>query len=343
MARGTKVFVGLSGGVDSAVSAALLKEQGHDVTGVFITIALPGYPCTAGVDRLDAMRVAAHLRIPFREIDLSAEYRQKVFEHSVREFEQGRTPNPDALCNREIKFGLFFDYAMREGADYIATGHYARMQDGQLYAGVDTEKDQSYFLALVPECALQKTLFPIGQLHKHEVRARAARYNLPNAARKDSQGLCFLGPVSIHEMLDRELAPQPGAVVDRDGRTVGTHSGAAHYTLGQRHGFVVQSPVPLYVVAKDSEANTITVSPEKFPQGAESTVLALEDANWIGAIADGTYTARYRYRQEGILAHKEGNAVVLKEPHYAPVGQVLVLYQHERCMGGGVIAKATIQ
>jgi tRNA-uridine 2-sulfurtransferase len=220
--KNIKVFVGLSGGVDSATSAALLRRDGYDVTGVFIKIAIDGYPCTAGVDRLDAMRVAAHLKIPFIEIDLSKEYQQRVFEVSIQEFEKGRTPNPDVLCNREIKFGLFYEWARANGADMIATGHYAQVRQKQvetsilqplvsveLHTSVDKEKDQTYFLWAVPQEVLARTLFPIGHLTKSEVRKLAESFNLPNANRKDSQGLCFLGPISVSDMLQKELVPKP--------------------------------------------------------------------------------------------------------------------------------------
>src|SRR3990167_9029517 len=222
-----RVFVGLSGGVDSAVSAALLQKDGYEVTGVFIRIALEGYPCTAGEDKLDAMRVAAHLRIPFLSVDLSEEYIKRVFEFSIAEFDRGRTPNPDALCNREIKFGLFFDWCMERGADFVATGHYAKIVQAKpvqknslveaeptrglfsgqvlLEAGADKEKDQSYFLWAVPEEKLRRTLFPVGGLQKAEVRALATTFGLPNAERPDSQGLCFLGEIGLEQMLEREL------------------------------------------------------------------------------------------------------------------------------------------
>ena len=243
-----KVFVGLSGGVDSAVSAALLVRAGYDVTGVFIRIVLPGYPCPAVTDRQDAMRVAAHLKIPFRDIDLSKQYEERVFKHTLEEYARGRTPNPDVLCNREIKFGLFFEYAMREGATYVATGHYARtkQEDGHtlLYTGNDTAKDQSYFLWMVPETQLAKTLFPVGALQKSQVRALALKFGLPNATRKDSQGLCFLGAIAMDTMLTRELHPLPGDVVSEDGHVIGCHNGALLYTLGQRHGFIVQHRSP---------------------------------------------------------------------------------------------------
>jgi tRNA-uridine 2-sulfurtransferase len=341
--RSPKVFVGLSGGVDSAVSAALLQSQGYAVTGVFIRITIDGYPCTAGEDKLDAMRVAAHLKIPFREIDLSEAYTKRVFEISVREFEKGRTPNPDILCNREIKFGLFYDYCMAEGADFVATGHYAQIKNGELHKGADPEKDQSYFLWAVPQEKLRRTVFPVGGYTKKNVRALAERFGLPNATRKDSQGLCFLGPISISEMLQRELALTPGVVLNEQGAPVGTHEGAAAYTLGQRHGYSLSAHAPdtrpHFVVGKDSAANTITVSTERFPKGTHSTEIQLSEVNWIGKGADGEVLARYRYRQQLISAtlRREDATVILHEPHFAPEGQSLVLYQGTRCLGGGVI------
>lgn len=335
--------MGLSGGVDSAVSAALLVKAGYDVTGVFIRIALEGYPCTAAEDKLDAMRVAAHLKIPFRAIDLSDEYGKRVFSVAIDEFNEGRTPNPDVLCNREIKFGLFFEWCMHEGADLVATGHYAQIKDGLLYAGADPNKDQSYFLALVPHAALQKTLFPIGHLQKTAVRALAQKLGLPNADRPDSQGLCFLGPVSIQDMLRRELSLVPGEVLNEAGDVVGVHEGVQAYTLGQRHGFELTAKTPstpaLYVVDKDPEFNTITVSPNKFPAQAAAVRLTLRETNWIGTVTNGPCMARYRYRQQRIPATLDvaTNTVVLAEPHYVPVGQSLVLYDGDRCLGGGSV------
>ena len=346
--RKTKAFVGLSGGVDSAVSAALLKKEGFDVTGVFIRISLEGYLCTAGEDRIDAMRAAAHLRIPFQEIDLSDAYKRTVFDLSIREFEAGRTPNPDALCNREIKFGLFFDHCIEQGADLVATSHYAQTKDELLYAGADQDKDQSYFLWAVPQEKLRRTVFPVGGYKKQKVRALAERFGLPNAARKDSQGLCFLGPISMDDMLHRELALAPGAVLDLRGKIIGAHEGAAAYTLGQRHGFALSANSPdarpHFVVAKDVAANTITVSAERYPQGVTTTELELAQCNWIGEAEDGEAMVRYRYRQQLIPATlrrtAQGASVVLKEPHFAPEGQSLVLYRKERCLGGGVILSA---
>ncbi len=344
--RCMKVFVGLSGGVDSAVSAALLQEAGHEVTGVFIRIAIPGYPCSAGEDKIDAQRVAAHLRIPFIEIDLSKEYEQDVFKNSINEFKKGHTPNPDTLCNQKIKFGAFYKFAKENGADSVATGHYARAVDGKLFAGLDENKDQSYFLWMVPEPVLRETLFPVGNLHKTEVRELAKKFGLPNASRKDSQGLCFLGDISIEDMLNRELTLAEGDVLDASGEFIGKHKGAATYTLGQRHGFELfeQTGVPQYVIGKDISKNTITVSKSPFPKGVMKTKIKLAETNWIGDLDTGAYQARFRYRQKLIDAELllTDQTVILHEPHYVPVGQSLVLYQRERCLGGGIIESATL-
>jgi tRNA-specific 2-thiouridylase len=345
-----KVFVGISGGVDSAVSAALLQKDGFDVTGVFIKIQIPGYPCPTAQDRIEAMRVAAHLRIPFIEIDLSREYQEAVFKIALKEFGAGHTPNPDALCNREIKFGAFFDFARARGADFVATGHYAKTKEGKLFVSADKNKDQSYFLWAVPETHLRHTMFPVGGLEKPQVRALAEKFGLPNARRHDSQGLCFLGDIGIDDMLSRELTHAPGNVLNEQGELIGSHTGVRFYTEGERHGFTLfaQSPdAPAqYVIRKDIAANTITVSPNKYPSNARSTEIILEQANWISEVESGTCEARYRYRQTLTPATltKEGEkvTVVLQEPHYVPLGQSLVLYRNDRCLGGGVISDAKI-
>lgn len=359
------MFVGLSGGVDSAVSAALLKKEGYDVTGVFIKIAIEGYPCPAAEDRRSAMRVAAHLDIPFLEIDLSEEYEKEVFRISLNEFSRGRTPNPDTLCNREIKFGKFFDFAMSRGADYIATGHYARVtsakpasqrssdfledsarpfaQQVSLLVGIDSEKDQSYFLWAVPETQLRRTLFPVGTLQKPQVRALAKKFGLPNATRPDSQGLCFLGDISISDMLVQELETDAGNVLAEDGTIIGRHRGAMLYTPGQRHGFELLAHIPhtspYFVISKDVEHNTIVVSTSRFPAHAKKTVITLTDTNWIGTVESGSCMARFRYRQTLIPAEctitPEKTTVTLLQPHYVPLGQSVVLYCGERCVGGG--------
>jgi tRNA-specific 2-thiouridylase len=349
--KGKRAIVGLSGGVDSAVSAALLQKEGYDVVGVFIRIALPGYPCSAGNDKVDAMRVAAHLKIPFYEIDLSFHYKDFVFAETMKEYAKGRTPNPDALCNREIKFGYFYQFAMDEGADVVATGHYAQVREKgtetHLYAGKDPQKDQSYFLWAVPETALSSVRFPVGGLEKTQVRVLAKKFALPNAERKDSQGLCFLGDLSIDEMLHTELKPTPGEVLNEKGEAIGTHDGAVLYTLGQRHGFTLtqknSSSVPHYVIAKDKEFNTVTVSADKFPKHGSLTSITLTEENWIGAFFPGKAKARFRYRQELIEAEiLSTNEVRLLTPHYVPEGQSLVMYRNEQCLGGGIVEKSTL-
>ena len=358
--KNRKVFVGLSGGVDSAVSAALLKHEGYDVTGVFITIALPGYPCPAAEDRVEAMRVAAHLDIPFLEVNLSKEYEQEVFRPSVEEWQRGRTPNPDTLCNEKIKFGIFFDWCVEKGADFVATGHYAQIKEPKgdtfqhkrchLLTGVDREKDQTYFLWAVPEKKLQKTLFPVGGMQKSKVRALAKKFGLPVALRKDSQGLCFLGPISLEEMIEHEVPQTRGDVLSESGEVIGTHKGVAHYTLGQRHGFELGARDPgmpaHFVVAKDVTANTITVSTSHVPRGKTRTKVVLSAANWIGAVEDGACEARFRYRQKLIPAELKLSGalaeVELLEPYFVPEGQSLVLYRGDRCLGGGVVESATL-
>ena len=230
----------------------------------------------------------------------------------------------------------------------VATGHYAQTKNGELYMGADPAKDQSYFLWAVPQEVLARVLFPIGHLHKSQVRALAKKLGLPVASRPDSQGLCFLGPISVGDMLKKELSPTPGTVVNEAGEPIGTHEGALLYTMGQRHGFVLSNlgpkALPHYVIGKDLSANTITVSENKFPANASATKLTLTDANWIGAAEDGPCMARYRYRQELIRAELDtkSNTVVLQEPHYAPPGQSLVVYKQSQCLGGGVIQESTV-
>lgn len=352
-----RVFVGLSGGVDSGVSAALLKDKGYEVTGVFIKIQIPGYPCTAKEDRIEAMRVAAHLRIPFIEIDLSKEYEAEVFRPSVEEFKKGRTPNPDTLCNEKIKFGVFYEFVRNKGADFVATGHYAQIKNGLLYQGVDPAKDQSYFLWAAGQKVLAHTLFPVGGMQKSEVRALAEKFGLPNSKRKDSQGLCFLGDISIGDMLRRETNPIEGKVLGEQGETIGTHGGASLYTLGQRHGFELfaktSSTQAHFVIVKNVEANTITVSTTRFPKGKTKTHIILKETNWIGEVKESSCEAQYRYHGERIVADLQrtvlkGNSegpslVMLKTPHYVPQGQSLVLYSGERCLGGGVVESVTLE
>ncbi len=338
-----KVFVGLSGGVDSAVSAALLQREGYDVTGVFIKIWQPEFTeCTWREDRLDAMRVAAYLKIPFREIDLSDQYNDEVVKDMIAAYQSGVTPNPDVMCNEKIKFGHFLRFALESGADYVATGHYARVvsNDGvfSLLRGIDPDKDQSYFLYRLGQRELSHTIFPVGGLKKTEVRALAAEYGLPVSSKHDSQGLCFVGNVTIPEFLARYIALEKGAVLDAAGSEIGTHDGAALFTIGQRHGFhtVLPSKVPLYVVGIDVENNSITVS----PQASIATVASvqLHGLHWIGAVQDHV-SVQTRYRERPVSARIEHETVFFDEPHIATPGQSVVLYVDEVCVGGGIAGR----
>jgi tRNA-specific 2-thiouridylase len=340
--RGKKVFVGLSGGVDSAVTASLLKEAGAQVTGVFIKGWYPeGMPCTWAEDRRDAMRVAAHLRIPFRTLDASDEYKKGVIDYLLREYKAGRTPNPDVMCNREVKFGAFYEYAMKEGADMIATGHYARMEDRKLLRGVDEAKDQSYFLWAVPKEALEKTLFPLGRLKKDETRKLAKKLKLPNAEKRDSQGICFLGSVSVEDFLRAEFGSAEGRAVDETGKPVGTHDGVLLHTLGERVSLKDASPGPWYVVKKDISANVMTVSHAKTKQTGTAE-LSLSGTNFLAELREGEeLTAQYRYhgpRVMGMVAN-DRSRFLLASPLPEPVaeGQSLVLYRGDECVGGGII------
>lgn len=343
-----KVFVGLSGGVDSAVSAALLKEQGYDVTGVFIKVWQPDFlPCTWRDERRDAMRVAIALDIPFLFFDFEEEYKKGVVDKMLAEYKTGRTPNPDVLCNKEVKFGAFWKKAQELGADYIATGHYARIEDGKLKEGKDKEKDQSYFLWTLAPRDLSHTLFPVGNLEKREVRELAKKFSLPVSEKKDSQGICFIGDVSMEEFLSHYIKTKPGRVLDVNGETIGTHNGAVFYTIGERHGFEVTKKKPedgaFYVVSKSMGANTITVSnkePEIILHSPSKVVI--KDASWITEPEGPVISGRIRYRGEKIPAtlFLEGKklGVQFERPvRGLSLGQSIVFYDEETCLGGGVM------
>lgn len=336
-----KIFVGLSGGVDSAVSAALLKEQGHDVIGAFIKIWRPEFiECPWQKERLDAMRVCAHLGIPFKEIDLSEEYKKAVIDDLVENYARGVTPNPDVLCNRHIKFGAFKTWALSEGAEIMATGHYAQTDGVHLMRGKDANKDQSYFLWQLTPQDLKQTLFPVGGYAKPEVRKLAERFDLPVAKKHDSQGLCFVGDVSMDEFLARYLPLGRGKVLDQSGEVIGEHDGSALYTLGKRHGFRVAKHsterAPLYVVHVDTERNTITVAPSIEP--ALVREVRLREVNWILEPSGQTLTAQARYRETPIPCRVQGEHVIFEKPHLAPRGQSLAVYAGESLIGGGIIA-----
>jgi tRNA-specific 2-thiouridylase len=339
-----KVFVGLSGGVDSAVSAALLKKEGYDVTGVFIKIWQPQFiECTWEKDRLDAMRVAVSLGVPFREIDLSDAYLRNVVEEMTTGYASGYTPNPDVSCNERIKFGAYADWAFQNGAEYVATGHYARVEntngEHQLLRGTDPEKDQSYFLYRIPRPHLRKVLFPVGGYLKSEVRALARDLALPVAAKHDSQGLCFVGDVDMRTFLRRFIPIEAGDVLDVSGTHIGRHEGAALYTVGQRHGFALDGErggSPHYVTAIDIRANTITVSPRK--EDAMRTLCSLRDAHWLIDAPPLQAAAQARYREAPASVRLENAMVHFDTPHVLSPGQDIVFYDGERCLGGGKIA-----
>jgi tRNA-specific 2-thiouridylase len=358
--KNRKVFVGLSGGVDSAVSAALLKEQGYDVTGVFIKAwTPPGYKCSWREDRRSAMRAAAVLDIPFITLDLEKEYKEKVADYMIGEYRAGRTPNPDVMCNKEIKFGSFYNWAIAQGAQAVATGHYARASASpvqgevdaerrvRLYEGTDKNKDQSYFLWTLTSEQLKHILFPIGHLEKSEVRKLATKFGLPQATRKDSQGLCFLGQVDMKEFLKDYIEEKPGDILNERGEVIGHHPGALFFTLGERHGFTVTEKTPddrpMYIVAKDIENNTITVSQEVAKRKAQVEKYQIENVNWInGEVPTKQIECRYRYRQEKIDCKMEINKdgkieVQFKTPQLISPGQSIVFYNSETCLGGAVV------
>lgn len=344
---GKRIFVGLSGGVDSAVTAALLQKAGASVVGVFIKGWYPpGMPCTWAEDRRDAMRVAAALGIPFVTLDAEKEYKQGVIDYLLREYAAGRTPNPDVMCNREVKFGAFYRYAMEKGADGIATGHYARVEDGRLYRGADATKDQSYFLWAVPKEVLQKTLFPLGVLLKTDTRQLAKKFKLPNAAKRDSQGICFLGSISVEDFLAQEFSTESGDAFDTHGQYVGVHDGAVLHTLGSRVALTDAAPGPWYVVRKDVRANTLTVSRVR-NESVHTGRILLTETNMLREVSSNfEISMQYRYhgpRSAGrydLLHHAFEPSEALPEP-LAP-GQSLVLYDGDEVIGGGIIAEDAI-
>lgn len=354
-----KIIVGMSGGVDSSVAAHLLKQQGYQVSGIFMKnweAEDDDQYCSAEQDYADAKAVADKLEIPLTSINFSEAYWDKVFQTFLAEYQAGRTPNPDILCNKEIKFKAFLNYALEQGADYIATGHYARIQrEGttKLLKGLDDNKDQSYFLAALNHTQLERSLFPLGEIKKTDVRKIAADLGLVNSAKKDSTGICFIGERRFRTFLQEYLLTQPGDIVTTDGQVIGRHHGLMYYTLGQRQGLDIggrkdASPDPWYVLDKDLKTNQLIVGqggqhPRLFASG-----LICHDINWINQAPSLPYRckAKARYRQADvdcqIQACDAGFQVLFDQPQRALTpGQFAVFYQGEECLGGGVIERIT--
>lgn len=377
------VFVGVSGGVDSSVAAALLKDQGYNVVGVFIRTWSPDFiACTWKDERRDAMRVCAHLGIPFLECDAEEAYKKGVADYMIEEYKKGNTPNPDVMCNREVKFGVFWQFAKEHGADFIATGHYAVCEEknsfreatggGVPFLGThkngvkelreklfslkqspDKSKDQSYFLWTLTQDDLAHTLFPIGHLEKTEVRKIALKYKLSTAVKKDSQGVCFLGPLDMKDFLKHYIESKIGDVLDENGKVIGSHDGAIFFTLGERHGFNIfkneDNSKPLYVTYKDIENNTITVSPRSDLGENPNSDLELykkvvcSNVNWISDIPekDKKYTAQIRYHGEfldcKVVSKGPTCEITFDKNVLIDKGQSIVIYDNDVCLGGCIV------
>ncbi len=373
------VFVGVSGGVDSSVSAALLKDQGYNVVGVFIRTWTPNFiECTWRDERRDSMRVCAHLEISFLECDAEDAYKKGVADYMIEEYKKGHTPNPDVMCNREVKFGVFWQFAKEHGADFIATGHYAcnnsfhndnsfrsylslphftrraptsvaSQRISFLHKSPDISKDQSYFLWTLTQDDLSHILFPIGHLKKSYVRKLAKKYNVPVATKKDSQGVCFLGPLDMKDFLKHYIESIRGDVLNEKKEIIGYHDGAAFFTLGERHGFIItekkENDKPMYVISKNIKNNTITVS-LRTVLGETKTSMTVNciKTNWISELPkeDRVYTAQIRYHGELLNCRiknlKDNIAQIVFEKNIlVDKGQSIVIYGGDICLGGGIV------
>ncbi len=352
-----KVFVGVSGGVDSSVSAALLKDQGYNVVGVFMRTWQPDWiECTWRDERRDAIRVCAHLDIPFIELDLEREYKEGVADYMIREYRVGRTPNPDVMCNREVKFGGFLKWALDQGADYVATGHYVDrniLDNGfvEMLRGNDPQKDQSYFLWTLEQDQLKHILFPVGNIPKSQVRKLAKKFKLPTATKKDSQGICFIGDIDMKDFLRHYIDEQDGNVLNKNGEIIGKHNGSLFYTIGERHGFTVTEKgtddKPYYVVSKDVKKNTITVSQNHEQKENTKQIVVLEMiVDNQNILKEGMgLESQIRYRGDmkkiNIVSYNKTKKTMeiqfeKKDPTLAS-GQSVVFYKENICLGGGII------
>lgn len=354
MSKGKTVFVGLSGGVDSSVAALRLIREGYTVVGVFIKVWQPDFlTCNWEQERLDAMRVAAKLDIPFLTCDAEQAYKDDVADYFISEYKAGRTPNPDVMCNKYVKFGAFLRFAEEKGADYIATGHYAQRvvhNDAyQMLRGVDTNKDQTYFLWTLTQQQLAKTLFPVGNSPKDHIRQEAEKAGLITAGKKDSQGICFLGQVDIPEFLSHYVDLKAGEVLSESGEIIGSHAGALVYTNGQRHGFTITTHdthrSAYYVIARDLNKNTITVSPEKRVLKDTQTITLIRHSHTtVPFVAGQQLELQIRYRQVPVACRIDSviadqmTITPLSELEKPSAGQSCVLYEGTICRGGGIIA-----
>lgn len=345
--RKKTIVVGMSGGVDSSVSAALLKQQGFDVIGIFMknwSEDFGDYGCSWAEDSEDARKVAQKLGIPFYVWNFEKEYYDKVVEYFFREYAAGRTPNPDVMCNSEIKFKVFLDKALQLGADFVATGHYARIEGGKLLKGIDPAKDQSYFLYTLKQIQLEKILFPIGNMKKSEVRKLAKKFNLPNAEKKDSQGICFIGKINVTEFLKAHVKAEIGEIVGTSGQVLGRHDGLPYYTIGQREGMKLGGLGPYYVVGKDLKANRLVVTNDKQDAQLWKRRFLVSDLSWAGKTPDFPLhtgvTIRYHHPeyQAEIELHDNKLEIFFDQPQRALTpGQAAVIYDGDKLLGGGII------
>jgi tRNA-specific 2-thiouridylase len=343
-----KVYVGLSGGVDSSVTALLLKQQGYDVVGVYMknwSKDLPGMPCPWLDDFHDAKRVAVQLGIDFKMFDFEKEYFGRVVDYMLDEYKAGRTPNPDIMCNQEVKFKLFLETALADGADLIATGHYARAKNGRLFKAEDENKDQTYFLYRIDKKALDKTLFPLGGLTKVRVRQIAKANGLVTARKKESMGICFVGNVGIKDFLSHYVITKRGKILDQKGGEVGSHDGAIFYTIGQRHGLKVGGGLPYYVTGKDMSKNEVYVTTDLQDEKLWGREVNLSSPHWIGEEPDGGQLhlrTRHRARLVPIKKLNKSSRSTWKAELGEDIraltpGQSAVVYSGEKVLGGGII------